>query len=183
MDPLNGRIAKNLSAIREKRNMSLDDVANLTGVTKATIGQIERGTANPTVSTLWKIANGLKISFSSLVEQNAETISLVPLKKLQPIIDEIDYKVYPMFFFDPKKRFETFYVELGPGGIHISEKHQTGTEEYVIVSEGELEVEVEDHLYQLAKGDAIHFYANVTHTYRNTTDKPNSFSVLIYYAE
>lgn len=183
MDPLGKRIAKNLGSIREKRNMSLDDVAKLTGVTKATLGQIERGTANPTVSTLWKIANGLKISFSSLLEENAETIFLVPLKNLQPLIDEIDYKVYSVFSFDPKKRFEIFYTELGPNSKHTSEKHQNGTEEYVTVSEGELAIEVEDRVYQLAKGDAIHFYSNVAHAYRNITDNPTSFSVLIYYAE
>lgn len=183
MDLLNGRIAKNLSIIRRKRNLSLDDVALLTGVTKATIGQIERGVANPTVSTLWKIANGLKVSFSSLIEENADGVSLIALKNQQPLIEESGYKVYPIFSFDPKKRFEIFIVELDPRAKHISEGHQNGTEEYIIVSEGKLSIEVDEDDYHLDEGDAMHFYANISHIYRNDQEKPARFSVLIYYSE
>jgi transcriptional regulator with XRE-family HTH domain len=63
-------IRKNLGVqlhkIRRQRDMSLDDMAKLTEVSKAQLAQMEKGESNPTVSTIWKIADGLKISFSSL---------------------------------------------------------------------------------------------------------------------
>ena len=53
--------------IREKEKLSLEKVAQLTGVSKTMIGQIERGESSPTLTTIWKIANGLKVSFTSLL--------------------------------------------------------------------------------------------------------------------
>ena len=64
---LNEVIATNLKRIRTAKKMSLDNVANLTGVSKSMLGQIERGDSSPTITTIWKITNGLKISFSSLM--------------------------------------------------------------------------------------------------------------------
>ena len=60
-------IAKNLKALRESKKLSLEKVAELTGVSKTMIGQIERGESAPTITTIWKIANGLKISFTALI--------------------------------------------------------------------------------------------------------------------
>ena len=67
MDVVQKTIAKNLLKIRKEKGLSLEKTAELTGVSKAMLGQIERNESNPTVSTLWKIAKGLKISFSSLL--------------------------------------------------------------------------------------------------------------------
>ena len=60
-------LAKNLKTIREKEKLSLEKVSQLTGVSKTMIGQIERGESSPTLTTIWKIANGLKVSFTSLI--------------------------------------------------------------------------------------------------------------------
>lgn len=62
MDNLN--IGQRLKAARQNRNMTLDGLAEITGVSKPMLGQIERGQSSPTVNTLWKIATGMKIPFS-----------------------------------------------------------------------------------------------------------------------
>lgn len=67
MEEINLILAKNLKAFRESKKLSLERVAELTGVSKTMIGQIERGGSSPTITTIWKIANGLKISFTSLI--------------------------------------------------------------------------------------------------------------------
>ena len=53
-------VAENLKRLREERKLSLDAVAKCSGVSKSMLGQIERGVTNPTISTLWKLATGLK---------------------------------------------------------------------------------------------------------------------------
>ena len=58
-------IAQHLQSVRKGRGLSLDKTAKLTGVSKAMLGQIERGESSPTIATLWKIATGLECSFSS----------------------------------------------------------------------------------------------------------------------
>ena len=69
MEDLNLIIGNRLKTIRNNRNLSLSEVSEITGVSKAMLGQIERGQSNPTVSTLWKIANGLKVSFSMFIDE------------------------------------------------------------------------------------------------------------------
>lgn len=64
MEPINLKIGEKLKSIRNVRMMSLDDAAALTGVSKPMLGQIERGQSIPTVTTLWKIATGLKMPLS-----------------------------------------------------------------------------------------------------------------------
>ena len=61
-------IAHHLQSVRKARGLSLDKTAQLTGVSKAMLGQIERGESSPTIATLWKIATGLACSFSSTKE-------------------------------------------------------------------------------------------------------------------
>ena len=58
-------IARNLRAIRENRNLSLDRLSEMTGVSKSMLRQIETGRSNPTIATIWKIANGLRLSLSA----------------------------------------------------------------------------------------------------------------------
>ena len=63
MEDLNLIIGNRLKTIRNNRNLSLSEVSEITGVSKAMLGQIVRVKSNPTVSTLSKIAYGLKIFF------------------------------------------------------------------------------------------------------------------------
>ena len=71
MEDISQVIAKNLKEIREQRRLSLDRVAELTGVSKSMLGQIERGESNPTIQTVWKMANGLKVSLTALIDATA----------------------------------------------------------------------------------------------------------------
>lgn len=67
MNDLTAIIANNLAEIRHQRKLSLDKLSELSGVSKALLGQIERSESNPTVNTLWKIASGLQIPFNRLI--------------------------------------------------------------------------------------------------------------------
>lgn len=66
MEQLNLKVGDRLREIRKRRNMTLDDVADVTGVSKPMLGQIERGQSVPTVTTLWKIATDSRTPFSCL---------------------------------------------------------------------------------------------------------------------
>ena len=91
-------LAKNLKSIREKEKLSLERVSQLTGVSKTMIGQIERGDSSPTLTTIWKIANGLKVSFTSLIN-NPQPDTKVVLRNDVQVLSEDNgrYKVYPHF--------------------------------------------------------------------------------------
>ena len=54
-------VAGNIRAIREQKKLTLDAASALTGVSRSMLAQIEKGDVNPTISVLWKIANGYKV--------------------------------------------------------------------------------------------------------------------------
>lgn len=177
-------IGKNLLAIRKKKNLSLDKVAELTGVSKPMLGQIERGISNPSVGLLWKIATGLNVSFSYFIEETKDPTRLIRFKEIQPLYE---YKnkmaAYPLFPYDDKKRFEVFTIYLQPGCNHTSSPHKDGVEEYIIITEGQVELVIDETVYKLTKGDALSFPANKGHSYRNTSDMQACFNNIIYYVK
>lgn len=182
MKDFNTIIGKNLNSIRKQKNMSLDKVAELTGVSKAMLAQIEKGSSNPTVSTLWKIATGLNVSFSYFMEEEENEIVHVCHSDIKPIIEYNEkMKVYPLFPYDNTRRFEVFTIDLEAGCNHQSSPHSDNTEEYIVVTRGEMEVEIGDSIYKLLSGDAIRYLANKSHSYRNTTNDLVSFQHIIYY--
>jgi transcriptional regulator with XRE-family HTH domain len=182
MKDLNLIIGNKLKDIRNKRNLSLEEVAKLTGVSKAMLGQIERGKSNPTVSTLWKIATGLKISFSLFIDENQEDLKLINQKDISPIIEDNDrMKLYPIFPFDANKGFEIFTIELEPACNHISTPHNEGVEEYIIVTEGEIEIDINNKIFKLQKGNSIRFMANCPHSYKNINQGRSVFQNIILY--
>ena len=80
MDPAK-EIGKVLKKIRFERDLTLDNVSTLTGVSKTMLGQIERGVSVPTVSVLWKIAKGLQVSLSTLFNEQTPNYNAVDILK------------------------------------------------------------------------------------------------------
>ncbi|WP_243291530.1 XRE family transcriptional regulator [Bacillus sp. FJAT-47783] len=184
MESIQQNIAKNLSKIRKEKGLSLDKTSELTGVSKAMLGQIERGESNPTVSTLWKISNGLHVSFSSLMKEETKKVKIVSKNRVAPVIDEDGkYQVFPLFPYEFGKQFEVFSVTLDAHYAHEAEGHLKGVEEYILVQKGTLDFSVNGELYRLTEGEAIHFQADEPHIYRNSTDVMTHFTVIIYYPE
>lgn len=182
MSDLTPIIGNNLAELRRQKGLSLDKLADLSGVSKAMIGQIERGESNPTVNTLWKIASGLHVSFGKLISESKPVAELVRLSQLKPLKDDDDGMVLlPLFSFDQDKSFEIFTVSLSPQCTHLSDAHVKGSEEYLLLSEGDLELVIGSETYRLTKGDAIRYQADKPHIYRNSTDTIVRFQNIIYY--
>lgn len=177
-------LAKNLKAYRERKKLSLEKVSELTGVSKTMIGQIERGESSPTITTIWKIANGLKISFTSLIHQSQPDTKVILKKEVQVLTEDNGrYRVFPFFPFHDQRRFEIYTVEIEPGGFLCSESHGEGTEEFITVFNGELKIQVNNLEHTIRNGDSITFKADRPHTYQNSGETMTRLSMTIYYPE
>lgn len=180
---INEAIASNLKRLRDARGLSLEQTAQMTGVSKSMLGQIERGAVNPTISVVWKIAVGLKVSFSSLIEDRAQAATLVRTSGVEPMLmDDGRYRNYTIFPFDEQAGFELFYLELLPGARLDAEAHLAGCEEYLLLHNGALEVAVGDAVYALRGNDALRFRADEPHSYRNVGADTLGMNMLIRYA-
>jgi XRE family transcriptional regulator, regulator of sulfur utilization len=184
LDSLNLIISNNLKQIREDRKISLDKVAEMTGVSKSMLGQIERGEANPTITTVWKIANGLKISFSSLINTPQSDIVVINKSELQPLIeDNGKYRLFPFFPYEEGRRFEIYSVEIEQSGYLSANSHGDGTQEFITVFDGELTIRVNEEEYIVKAGDSIRFRTDKPHIYHNSGYTLTRLSMVILYPE
>jgi XRE family transcriptional regulator, regulator of sulfur utilization len=182
MEDLTVLVAQNLKKLREEKKLSLDKLAELTGVSKSMLGQIERGGSSPTIATVWKIANGLKVSFTSLLETPQSDTTLLHQSDISPLLeDNGKYRLFPFFPIEEGRRFEVYSIEIDPGGRLSAEAHPQGTQEFLTLFEGELTVRVDQQDYVLAQGDSIRFRADRPHAYLNSGDSLVKLSMVIHY--
>ncbi len=182
MDNLNSIISINLKRIREEQKFSLDRVAKLTGVSKSMLGQIERGESNPTITTVWKIANGLKVSFTSLLDESMTDAEIVSKEDVAPMVEDNGrYRLYPFFPYEDGRKFEVYKVEIEKSGYLSAEPHGLGTQEFITVFQGEITVKVGDEEYTVEEGNAIRFKADRAHSYHNSGTVSAKASMVIYY--
>jgi transcriptional regulator with XRE-family HTH domain len=165
---MNNLVANNLQLIRKEQNLSLDKLADLSGVSKSMLRQIEMGKSSPTVATLWKIANGLHIPMTALLREESSDVILQKLKDGTPIKGSSDqFRLLSLIPFDPKRAFEIYYLEIDPDASLESEPHNGNPEEYVFVTHGTITVAVGDEVYEVEQGRFLRFHANRPHRYQN----------------
>ncbi|XPF96427.1 helix-turn-helix domain-containing protein [Colwellia sp. RE-S-Sl-9] len=165
-----------LKSARSNKSWSLDTTSKHTGVSKAMLGQIERGESSPTVSKLWEIANGFELPLTYFFGELA-TNNTLPEK----LITEQSIAIATLFPFDPKTKSEIFLLTLEPLHQHMSVPHNTGVIEHLIVIEGEMEYCINNQWHHLKQGEFVKFNADVEHGYRNLSDKKTTFHNMIFY--
>ncbi len=182
MENLNRNLAENLKKIRIEYHLSLDKVARLTDISKSMLGQIEREETNPSISTVWKIANGLKVPLTRLIETTLPEKLLIKKEDIKPLYED-EKKVCSYLFFrnNEATNFEMMKVYLKPEGKLISTAHLKGTKEYIIVFKGELTIMIEDEAYKITEGQAFQFAADKKHTYENQGKELVDLAMLVYY--
>lgn len=182
MEQYENVIARNLKGIREKRNLSLDQLSELTGVSKSMLRQIETGRSSPTIATIWKIANGLRLSFTALLSKPRPAVAIKDFKGEEPLTAESDhYRIFPLIPFDPENSFEVYFLEIDPGTIFGGEPHHSNVEEHVFVLQGRLEITVEEEYYQVNKNQCVRFRADRPHQHFCTGDEMLSAIMMISY--
>ena len=175
-------VAANARSIREQKRLTLDAAAAATGVSRSMLAQIEKGEVNPTISVLWKIANGYKVSFTSLVEERGGDVSVLRCRDMAPLTeDDGRYLNYPIFPFEERTLFETYRIVIRAGGSLKAQPHLKGSEEYITVFAGQAEITVGEQTVLLDQGDSIRFQAHLPHAYRNPGTETAQLSMLIRY--
>jgi len=179
---MNLKIGEKLKSIRSARALSLDDAAALTGVSKPMLGQIERGQSIPTVTTLWKIATGLKTPLSFFLEEQQAEYTVVSPDRARAILgDSGKMRAYPLFTYDPVRSVETFYIEFDPGCRHSSDKHNDGVEEYIFVLRGALRLILGGKTVDVSEKQAVRFRADLPHAYQNLSENVCAVYNTIFY--
>jgi len=179
---LGRRVAENLRQRRKARGMSLDDLAQSSGVSRAALSQIETQKSNPTLGILWKIAVGLGVPFADLIGEAKGGVSILRRGDAQ-ILRSLDGKLEsrPLAPAGASPVVELYELRLSARSTHVSEAHAPGTHELVVVLTGSLRLRVEGEVYDLVAGDSISFPADVGHAYENPGGSEARYHNVIIY--
>lgn len=181
MDSMNKIVAKNIKRLREENKLSMDELAKLSGVSKSMLAQIERCDGNPTISTLWKISNGMKVPFDALTLRPKSSYEIVKTSDIQPLLeDDGKVKNYSIFPDNENRRFAVYYLELDKGSYFESEPHLKGTTEFITLFTGNIEIYADGQSFVVEKGESIRFRADTPHSYKNIGDESAELHMILF---
>jgi transcriptional regulator with XRE-family HTH domain len=162
-------VGANLRRLRTRRGLSLEKLAQLSGVSRAMLGQIELGQSAPTINVLWKISRALEVTFSALMSSRSQSGVLVLRSTEAKLLTSKDrtFSSRALFPFDEPRRVEFYELRLANSGVERADAHAPGTAENLVVTTGVVEVDVGGETHRLEAGDAILFEADSPHAYRN----------------
>ncbi len=179
---LGRRVAENLRQRRKSRGLSLDDLAQASGVSRAALSQIETQKSNPTVGVLWKIAAGLGVQFADLIGEGKAGAVVLRRGDAQ-VLRSADGRLEsrPLAPAGAAPNVELYELRLAPRSTHASEAHAPETSEILVVLSGQMRLHVDDVAYDLAAGDSIAFSADRPHTYENPSSSEARYHNVIVY--
>lgn len=172
---LSGQLGKTVQRLRKAYNLSLSELSEQSGVAKSIISQIERNETNPTLATIWRLAQALDVSIERVL-QAAEDEPFVDKtsKGDTPILTSDDGKcrLSIIGWIKTVEWLQWYEFSADPGGVLESDPHQRGSIECLSVREGELEVEVAGVIEKAKAGETLRYRCDRPHTIRNVSDKP-----------
>jgi len=171
VENLGAIVGQNIKRLRLRRNLSLEAVSKLSGVSRAMLGQVELGRSVPTINVVWKIAHAFDVPFSTLIAtQQAEQMRVLRADQSKILFSASkNFSSRALFPFDGERRVEFYEIRLTGGSTEQAEAHVTGTTENLVVVKGTLEISVGDETQRLSAGDAIVFEADKPHAYHNVS--------------
>jgi transcriptional regulator with XRE-family HTH domain len=164
-------VGANLRRLRKSQGHSLEKLAELSGVSRAMLGQIETGKSVPTVSLLWKVADALGVPVASLIETGSAPAIVVLARSDSEVISRSDGKFLRRPLFNPGRAQAAEFYEVRIAAYHreTPEALPHGTRQSLVVARGAIKIYIADEVpIDLTEGDAVLFDASATHSYENT---------------
>lgn len=166
---LHSEIAENIKAFRSKRQLTLTGLAEMTGIGKSTLSNLERGVGNPTIETIWRLAQVLDVGYGDLVGTAPPQPSSLAGVSVELINRE-----------EAERKIETFRMTFEGAAHRQADAHAAGVTENVFVLRGSLTVGRADDPTPLNAGDSITFAADVAHLYQAADAGAQAIVSVIY---
>ncbi len=173
-------LAANLRALRAQYGLSMSELARRSGIAKGTLSQLESGTGNPTIETVFSLSNAFNVPVSSLLtERTSPDVVLVRSAGLDVLSSNaVDLRMLRRLDLTDTV-FEMYDQRVRPGETQESKGHP-GLE-HVVVTSGQLLVGPPGAPYTLGPGDYVCFPASTPHIYRTADSSPVVSVLLMQY--
>jgi len=176
-------LGENLRSIRLQKKMTLQELSQMSKVSKSQLSQIERNVSVPTVAKLQKIAEALDINFSNLFPENGDSsrdaypvnnkanskrISVVRKGERKKIVMPWG-ALYEMLCPDLQHKIEFIYLHY-PAGTTAKEQYTHDGEECGVVLEGTFKGTFGTKEVILEPGDSIYYDSTIPHYWETVGD-------------
>lgn len=159
-------IAYALRRARDRAGLSLTEVARRANIAKSTLSQLEAGTGNPSVETLWALGVALDVPFSHLVEPPRPTVQVIRAGEGPAVFSErANYVATLLSSCPPNARRDIYLINGEPGLGRCSDPHMPGVVEHVVLSTGRASVGLTEDPVELAPGDYIAYPGDQPHVF------------------
>jgi transcriptional regulator with XRE-family HTH domain len=179
-------IGSQIRKLRNKRELTLQDLANLSGLSKPNLSQIENNLVTPPIATLLKISTALGVPIGHFFQETAQESNIVVVRKEDRYgvakgqhISHIGYQYEPLAYPKADKYMEPFIVHMEERESDAIVYNNHRGEEFLYVIEGTLEFRCGDSTVTLREGDSLYFDSVVPHGYRGIGG-PAKTLVVIY---
>lgn len=168
--------------IRRKRiekNLSLKDLAEKIGLTASFLSQVERELAEPSITSLRKIAEALDVPIFFFLLDDENHSPVVKKSQRKVLRFPQSHLTYELLSPDLNRQMEILIARLDPGAAGGEEESTHPGEECILVLEGMMEIKVGEDTYHLEEGDSIYYFASIPHSLKNSGDSELVFLTAI----
>lgn len=171
-------IAAALRRERSRHHVSLTELARRAGIAKSTLSQLEAGTGNPSVETLWALAVALDVPFSRLVDPPIAPVHVLRAGEGIAIASEhAPFTGTLLAACPPGARRDLHVITAEPGAAREADGHIPGTVEHMLVTAGRWQAGPDGDEVELGVGDYARFPGDRAHRY--VALSPGSAAVLV----
>ena len=184
---INTRIARRVRELRDAQGLSLDALAERSGVSRSNISLIERGQSSPTAVVLDKLSTGLGVTVASLFEGSESSRAMAELSPVARVAEQSVWtdpaSGYVHRNVSPPARSPSQLVDgVFPAGQRVAydtAAREVEVHQQVWMIDGVMEVTVGDVAWRLESGDCLAMRLNQPIVYRNPTRKPARYLVAL----
>jgi len=181
IDPLTTSIATTLRSARLRQGLSTGGLAERAGVSRAMIGKIERGNAQPTAALLGRLSSGLGMTLSELVARAEHSGSRLVRREEQSVWTDPDTG-YQRRAVSPASGRPLELVEVvlpGNAEVFYPAEAYTFIHQHIWLLEGRLRFREGDTEHELEAGDCVQLGTPAKCGFINPTDKPCRYLVAL----
>lgn len=169
---MNKNIGSSIRSLRKQRKMTLEQVANKTGLSISFLSQVELSKSSVTLTSLRKIADALNVNISYFFEEDVdhENIKRKSSRKEQ-VFTDASFSFTDLTGDMDHPHFEPLIATLHPGDNNRMPYSHKG-QEFIYILDGTLTVILNDDEFLLYPGDSLHIDSQTPHVWFNDTQEP-----------
>jgi transcriptional regulator with XRE-family HTH domain len=176
-------VGKRVRIIRERQRLSLRALAEQSGLSVNAISLIERGSNSPTVSSLRRLANSLKVPITAFFQDDADQSTVFVKNNQGKRYQGNGIVVESIGTGHLNHQLESFTITVGPGAGNMDDPITHQGDEFVRCLDGEVEYCVGNQLFRLELGDSLLFDATQPHCFRNASKAQATFLIVLHAGE